>query len=163
MKTIFNSLLVLAAIAFSAFAFTACEDEPDKYEISGGNPVIRYIRPLGLESGDSIITGAYMDNRICIVGENLRSITKMLFNDQEAQLIPSLITDHTLIVTVPGTVPGEVFNKIFMINNSNDTTTYDFKVLVPGPTIISMNNEWAPAGDVQTIYGSYFIDDPNIK
>ena len=162
MKTIFNSLLVLAAIAFSAFAFTACEDEPDKYEISGGNPVIRYIRPLGLESGDSILTGAYMDNRICIVGENLRSITKMLFNDQEAQLIPSLITDHTLIVTVPGTVPGEVFNKIFMINNSNDTTTYDFKVLVPGPTIISMNNEWAPAGDVQTIYGSYFIDDPNV-
>ena len=34
MKTIFNSLLVLAAIAFSAFAFTACEDEPDKYEIT---------------------------------------------------------------------------------------------------------------------------------
>ena len=102
-----------------------------------------------------------MDNNICIVGENLRSITKMLFNDQEAKLVPSLITNNTLIVTVPSQIPGEVFNKIFMINNSNDTTTYDFKVLVPGPTINNMSNEWAKGGEQATIYGNYFVDDPN--
>jgi hypothetical protein len=102
-----------------------------------------------------------MDNSICIVGENLRSITKMFFNDQEAKLIPSLITDNTMIVTVPGKIPGEVFNKIFMVNNANDTTTYDFKVLVPGPTINNMTNEWAQGGEQATIYGNYFVDDPN--
>jgi hypothetical protein len=64
-------------------------------------------------------------------------------------------------VTVPGQIPGEVFNKIFMINNSNDTTTYDFKVLVPGPTINNMSNEWAKGGEQATIYGNYFVDDPN--
>lgn len=48
-----------------------------------------------------------------------------------------------------------------MINNSNDTTTYDFKVLVPGPTINNMSNEWAAAGEKATIYGNYFVDDPN--
>ena len=149
--------LVTCQIAF----LSSCEDEPDKYEISGGKPTIRYIRPLGLESADSILTGAYMDNNICIVGENLRSITKMFFNDQEAKLIPSLITDNTLIVTVPGRIPGEVFNKIFMVNNANDTTTYDFKVLVPGPTINNMTNEWAQVGEKATIYGNYFVDDPN--
>ena len=154
-------LLCTALVTCQVAFLSSCEDEPDKYEISGGKPTIRYIRPLGLESADSILTGAYMDNNICIVGENLRSITKMFFNDQEAKLIPSLITDNTLIVTVPGRIPGEVFNKIFMVNNANDTTTYDFKVLVPGPTINNMTNEWAQVGEKATIYGNYFVDDPN--
>jgi hypothetical protein len=141
--------------------FTSCEDEPDKYEISDGTPTIRYIRPVNIESADSILSGAFMDNNICIVGENLRSITKMFFNDQEAKLIPSLITDNTMIVTVPSQIPGEVFNKIFMVNNASDTTTYDFKVLVPAPSINNMSNEWAKAGEQATIYGNYFVDDPN--
>jgi hypothetical protein len=160
MKRLFNSLLLLSAFAVTA-VFTACEDEPDKYKISGGHPTIRYIRPVNVETSDSILTGAYMDNNICIVGENLRSITKMFFNDQEAKLVPSLITDHTMIVTVPGKIPGEVFNKIFMVNNDKDTTTYDFKVLVPGPSINSMTNEWAKAGEQAILYGNYFVDDPN--
>ncbi|MBQ9357827.1 MAG: hypothetical protein IJT98_11145 [Prevotella sp.] len=154
--------LYLALATTAMIGFTACEDEPDKYEISEGSPTIRYIRPVNVEAADSIITGAYMDNNICIVGENLRSITKMFFNDQEAKLIPSLITDNTMIVTVPGQIPGEVFNKIFMVNNSNDTTTYDFSVLVPGPNINNMSNEWAKAGETATIYGNYFVDDPNV-
>ena len=161
MKRIFKSLFLFSAVALTASVFTGCKDEPDKYEISGGTPTIRYIRPVNVESADSLLTGAYMDNNICIVGENLRSITKMLFNDQEAKLVPSLITNNTLIVTVPSQIPGEVFNKIFMINNSNDTTTYDFKVLVPGPTINNMSNEWAKGGEQATIYGNYFVDDPN--
>ncbi|MBO5548502.1 MAG: hypothetical protein J5954_02570 [Prevotella sp.] len=161
MKRLFNSLFLLGALAMTTAVFTGCKDEPDKYEVSGGTPSIRYIRPLGLESGDSIITGAYMDNSICIVGENLRSIVKMFFNDQEAKLIPSFITDNTMIVTVPSQIPNEVFNKIFMINQSNDTTTYDFQVLVPGPTVNNMSNEWAKGGEQATIYGNYFVDDPN--
>ena len=161
MKRIFKSLFLFSAVVLTASVFTGCKDEPDKYEISGGTPTIRYIRPVNVESADSLLTGAYMDNNICIVGENLRSITKMLFNDQEAKLVPSLITNNTLIVAVPSQIPGEVFNKIFMINNSNDTTTYDFKVLVPGPTINNMSNEWAKGGEQATIYGNYFVDDPN--
>ncbi len=162
MKRLFNSLFLLSALALTTVVFTGCKDEPDKYEVSGGTPTIRYIRPVGIDGADSLLVGAYMDNNICIVGENLRSIVKMLFNDQEAKLVPSLITDNTMIVTVPGQIPGEVFNKIFMINNSNDTTTYDFKVLVPGPTINNMNNEWAKPGEKAIIYGNYFVNDPNI-
>lgn len=161
MKRIYKSLLLLGALTLTTSVFTGCKDEPDKYEIADGTPTIRYIRTLGLESADSIITGAYMENNICIVGSNLRSITKLLFNDQEAQLIPSLITDNTLIVEVPDKIPGVVYDKIFMINNSNDTTSYDFQVLVPGPTINNMSNEWAKVGEKATIYGNYYVDDPN--
>ena len=161
MKKAYNILFLFVAL-IAAVGFTACADEPDKYEVADGNPTIRYIRPVDVASADSLLTGAYMDNEICIVGENLRSIVEMYFNDQKAQLIPSLITDNTLIVTVPGNIPGEVFNKIFMTNNKGVVTEYDFKVLVPGPKILTMDNEWAPADDVQHIYGSYFIDDPNV-
>ncbi|MCQ2257476.1 MAG: glycan-binding surface protein [Bacteroidaceae bacterium] len=157
MKKAYNILFL-----FVALIFASCADEPDKYEVTGGTPTISYIRPVDKASADSLLTGAFMDNEICIVGENLRSIVDMKFNDQKAQLIPSLITDNTLIVTVPGTIPGEVFNKIFMTNNKGVVTEYDFKVLVPGPKILTMENEWAPAGDAQSIYGSYFINDPNV-
>ena len=101
-------VLCAALITCQVALFTSCEDEPDKYEISDGTPTIRYIRPVNIESADSILSGAFMDNNICIVGENLRSITKMFFNDQEAKLVPSLITDNTMIVTVPSQIPGEV-------------------------------------------------------
>lgn len=161
MKKAYNILVLFAAL-IATVGFTSCADEPDKYEVADGTPTIRYIRPVDVASADSLLTGAYMDNEICIVGENLRSIVEMYFNDQKAQLIPSLITDNTLIVTVPGTIPDEVFNKIFMITKNSGTVEYDFKVLVPGPKILTMDNEWAPAGDVQKIYGSYFINDPNV-
>lgn len=161
MKKVYNILVLFAAI-ITAVGFTACADEPDKYEVTDGTPTIRYIRPVDIASADSLLTGAYMDNEICIVGENLRSIVEMYFNDQKAQLIPSLITNNTMIVKVPGTMPGEVMDKMFMTNNKGVVTEYDFKVLVPAPKIISMDNEWAPAGDVQNIYGSYFADDPNV-
>ena len=161
MKKAYNILFLFAAL-IAAVGFTACADEPDKYEVTDGTPTIRYIRPVDVASADSLLTGAFMENEICIVGENLRSIVELYFNDQKAQLIPSLITDNTLIVSVPGKIPGEVFDKIFMHNNKGEITEYPFKVLVPGPKVLSMDNEWAKAGDVQTIYGSYFIDDPNV-
>jgi hypothetical protein len=31
-----------------------------------------------------------------------------------------------------------------MVTSGGDTLTYDFKVVVPAPTISSMSNEWAP-------------------
>ena len=161
MKKLLNSLFLLTALTLTTSVFTGCKDEPDKYEVSDGNPTISYIRPLGTESADSLLTGAYMDNGICIVGNNLRSIVKMYFNDQEAKLIPSLITDNTMIVTVPGNIPNVVYNKIFMHNKDGEITEYDFKVLVPAPSINNMSNEWAKAGEQATIYGNYFVDDPN--
>lgn len=161
MKKAYNILFLFVAL-IAAVGFTACADEPDKYEVTDGTPTIRYIRPVDIASADSLLTGAYMENEICIVGENLRSIVEMYFNDKKAELIPSLITDHTMLVTVPREIPGEVFDKIFMTNNKGEVTEYPFKVLVPGPKILSMDNEWAKAGDEQNIYGSYFIDDPNI-
>lgn len=160
LNNIFKGLALM--LAASPVLLTSCEDEPDKYEIAGGHPVVNYIRPVDYDSRDSLITQASMRQTVCLVGQNLRSITELFFNDQKAVLNTSYITDNTLIVTVPGSLPGLVSDKIFMVNSAKDTTEYDFKVVVPGPTVSSMRNEWAKAGDEAVVYGSFFINDPNV-
>lgn len=154
--------LVLVGMILSGIMITSCEDEPDKYEIADGLPTVRYVRLTDPEVADSLVTGAYMSNTICLVGENLRSVYELYFNDQKAVLITSLITDNTLIVDVPSTIPGVATNKMYLVNKDRDTVTYDFSVFVPVPEITSMSNEYAKPGTEATIYGDYFIDDPNV-
>ena len=131
--------LALLAIFFTGIAITSCEDEPDKYEIAEGLPTVHYVRLPDPAVADSLITGSYLSNTICIVGDNLRSVYELYFNDQKAILNTSLMTDHT-----------------------KDTVAYDFNIQVPAPEITSMSNEYATPGTVVTINGNYFIDDPNV-
>ncbi|MBR1389276.1 MAG: IPT/TIG domain-containing protein [Prevotella sp.] len=150
--------ITLALVAFAALTTTSCKDEPDAYEIAYGIPSINFIRPVSASSCDSIITSASMQSTICIVGDNLRSVTGLLFNDQQAVLNTSYMTDNTLIVTIPNEIPGTVTDKIYFATNSNDTVTYDFHVVIPAPVVSSMSNEWAEAGEDVTIIGDYFLD-----
>lgn len=161
-KYISRIALTAAATLALAFCFTACEDEPDKFELSGGKPTIHYIRPITAEAADSLLTSAYLGNSICVVGDNLRSVYKMMFNDQVATLNNSYITDHTILVDIPNEIPSEVSNKIYFYNKSGDVVEYDFNILVPGPQITSMSCEYASVGSVATLYGDYFVDDPNV-
>ncbi len=153
-----NGALFAVALATVSAGFTSCEDEPDKYEVAGGTPTIDYVRPVDAASKDSLLTGASLNNTICIVGRNLRSVTKINFNDQAAVLNTSYMTDNTIIVTVPKNIPGKVTDKIYFITNNKDTLDYDFKTVVPAPTINGMSNEWAAPGEEVTIKGDYFLD-----
>ena len=158
MKNI-SRLFAATTFAVLAMVMTACEDEPDKYEVADGLPTVKYVRMTTPSASDSLIDGAYMANTICLVGDNLRSIYELYFNDQKAILNTSLMTDHTVIVDVPRTIPDNVTNRIYMVNAAKDTVAYDFKVLVPAPVVNSMSNEYAKPGSVATIYGDYLLDD----
>lgn len=153
-----KAIRALALLALAAPALTACDDEPDKYEIAGGTPNIFYIRMADAAQKDSLLTGAFMGQSIAIVGENLRSITQMFFNDQEAILNSSYMTDNVVFVTVPKTLSDNPTNKIYLINAANDTTTYDFMTLVPAPKVASISNEWAKDGEIATISGDFLLD-----
>ena len=142
--------------------FTSCKDQPDAFKLTDGTPEVLYIRMPYLSKSDSLLTQASLSSIICLVGNNLTSIKQMYFNDQKAQLNTSYITDHTLIVQIPSGIPDEVSDKIYMINQNNDTTIYDFHVIVPAPVVTSISCEYAKAGESVTIYGNYFIDDPNV-
>ena len=154
--------LALLTILFTGVAMTSCEDEPDKYEIAEGLPTVHYVRLPDPEVADSLITGSYLSNTICIVGDNLRSVYELYFNDQKAILNTSMMTDHTIIVDVPSAIPSVVTNKMYLVNINKDTVAYDFKIQVPEPEITSMTNEYATPGTEVTINGNYFIDDPNV-
>ena len=148
--------------ALTGFATVSCEDEPDKYEVAGGVPTVRYIRSPYAASADSLITAATTGSTVCLVGENLRSVYELYFNDRQAILNNSYITDNTLLVDVPQTIPGEVSDKIYMVTRSGQTVEYDFHVTVPAPTLTAMSCEYAPVGSEATITGNYFVDDPNV-
>lgn len=165
---------VLCLILLSAgMAFTACEDEPDKFKLTDGSPEVKYIRIAAdtstyksqgttINYSDLNATEAYMEATLCLVGNNLTSIKEMYFNDQKAVLNTSYITDHTLFVSVPSDIPNLVTDKIYMVNKDGDTTTYDFHVIVPAPTVSSLSYEYAPAGSEVTLNGDYFVNDPNV-
>ena len=160
-SSIFQSLSVALAIV-TGFTFQSCNDNPDKYEMTDGVPEVHYVRVPNPASADSLLVQAFMDNTICLVGTNLKSISELWFNDQKALLNSSFLTDNTLLVTIPKTIPEIVTNKIYMITKEKDTVTYDFGVQVPEPYVSSISCEYAKDGDVVTLYGDYFINDANV-
>ncbi len=149
--------LVIAAVAVISFTVTSCKDEPDKYKIADGVPTVYYVRSPYASQRDSLMSGAYMGNTICIVGDNLRSIVELYFNDQPAVLNTSFITDNTLLCDVPKELPNNPTDKIYMKTQSGEIVSYDFQVLIPSATANSMSNEWAKVGEQVTIYGDYFL------
>ena len=119
----------IAAIALAAsFAAVSCNDQPDAFVQADGVPVLHYIR---YADRDIVIDQAFMEETVCLVGDNLRSINQLFFNDQKAILNTSYMTDNTLLVTVPKEMPAEQTDKIYMITAAKDTVKADFKSCDP--------------------------------
>ena len=145
----------MAALAVCAgFLAVSCEDQPDAFVATDGIPQVDYVRYV---DRDIVITQAFMEETVCLVGENLRSINQLWFNDQQAILNTSLMTENTLIAAVPKTFAKVQTDKIYMITTAADTVTYDFKVLPPAPVVKKMSNEYAKPGEIVTITGQYFL------
>ena len=153
---------VFPAVAVMVSFMASCEDQPDKFELTGGVPTIDFVRVPNIASSDSIITGAYLSSTVCLVGENLTSIKEIYFNDKKAVLNTSYITGTTLLVDMPGTIPVDVTDKMYLITSGNDTVEYPFKTLVPAPSIVTMNNEYLEGGKPGKIIGDYFADNDEV-
>ena len=161
MKKYMKGLLLAVGALSLAMGYTSCEDDQDAFKLTGGQPVIKYIRPQDIAAKDSLLTGAFTGTGICIVGENLTSIKEMYFNDCKAILNTSYITYNTMLVTVPNTIPANNTGKIYMITSAQDTCTYDFNVKVPAPTVLLMKCEYVKVGDEAMVIGQNFVNDPN--
>ena len=75
-KRYINWLLV-SMLTITSFTVMSCKDQPDKYEIADGTPTVYYVRSPYASQKDSLMTGAYMGNTVCLVGDNLRSIVEL--------------------------------------------------------------------------------------
>lgn len=150
----------LAILLLAVASFTACDkdelniNDPDQ----GGVPVVRYIRPCDVDVSDSLLSSAYLGNRIAIIGENLAGVTSIYFNDIKAKLNPNFVTNNSIIVTIPSDIPG-VKQDLIKLYTKNDSSYYTFETKVPAPSITSMTCEYVADGDIANIQGNYFIND----
>lgn len=169
--------LLFAIMAIAGLTLTSCKDQPDKYETTDGTPSVDYIRNLSTEIKSSrdaadmhytngeLVEEASPQSTLALIGSNMRSVVKVMFNDKEAVLNNSYITDNVLIVDVPKGVPSEVTDKIYLYNTSGQVTTVDFKVVIPAPSINTMSCEYAKPGTIAKVIGEYIVtyDDSPIE
>ncbi|MCB0573071.1 MAG: hypothetical protein KDC61_00705 [Saprospiraceae bacterium] len=130
----------------------------DDNTASDGEPVVYYIRSTDPGKSDSLIVGSFMGSLIAIVGDNLGNTRELWFNDQQATLNPTYITDKTILVSVPSTVPTVVTNKMRFVFADGTEMLYDFSVNVPEPLLGSIKCEYVPDGGTVVLEGDFFFD-----
>jgi len=166
--------LLLAFVAMAGIALTSCKDQPDAYEVTDGTPTVDYIRNLSTEIKSSrdaddmhytngeLVEEASPQSTLALIGSNLRSVVRVFFNDKEAVLNNSYITDNVLIVDVPKGVPVDVTDKIYLYNQDGAVTSVDFKVVIPPAEINTMSCEYAEPGTIAKVIGDYIVDNDNV-
>jgi hypothetical protein len=163
MKNIISKTLLACLLLPTAFTFTACQqEESGKYEMTGGVPVVKYVRYPGSENPDRLLDGALMGENVILVGDNLTSIKELYFNDQKALLNINFITANALFTSVPTSVPQERTDKIWMVTGSGERVGYDFEVRIPAPKLDRIKCEMLPEDAEAVLYGDYFFDS-NLK
>ena len=154
MKTLNNVLLFIMAFALAG-SFASCKKDS---LANGGKPKIDYVRITNPNSSDSLLVGAHQGNMIAIMGENLGGAKQMWFNDQQANLNPTFVTNTSILVNVPSQIPKVISNKLKIYFGNGDSLLYDFEVQISKPVLNGMLCEYVNTGNVATIQGNYFYE-----
>lgn len=152
-----HAAIWLLTLLLSGLIFQACEGDGSEMVM----PEVSYVRITDAASSDSLVTHAFMGNTIAIMGNNLKDVDEIWFNDQKAFINFAFVTNTSIIVTIPNIIPTTVTNLMLLVNsNKIDTLRYPFGVDVPAPLVSSMLCEYVPDGGTAVIHGNFFIDDP---
>lgn len=144
---------LIPVILLGLIVISSCEDNEDV-----GDPVIHYVRVTNPESSDSLLVGAFLGDLVAIIGENLGGTREIWFNDLEAFINPTYVTDKSILVNLPSLAPKEVNNKLRLVFKNGSTLEYDFKVEISDPVLTAMRSEYAPAGTKTPIVGDFFFE-----
>lgn len=139
----------------------SCTEDLNDPDITGekdGPAEIHYIRVTDPTVSDSLLDGAFLGALIAIVGDNLGDTKELWFNDQKALLNPTYVTDKSIIVNVPTSVPTEVTDEMRLVFSDGSELTYPFKINVPAPIISGIKSEYVPAGGTAVIKGDFFFE-----
>lgn len=145
--SIYIRQLTILSIFLSLVIVSCTEDEE-------GTPSISNIRVV---PKDSAISAGEFGLLIAIQGTNLGSVHKVYFNDLEAQLIPTFVTNTNIILPVPSEGPNEINNKVTLVTRSGKSVTADFNVILPKPIINQLYNEFPKPGSETSVLGQYFF------
>jgi len=160
-KNIYKSILLLAGIAMMAIFASSCDKNNSD---NGGVPYISYVRIADPASADSLLVAASQGQLIAIIGGNLQHTQQVWFNDQQAKLAATYISNTCVFANVPTQIPMDITNKMKLIFSGGDSLLYDFTVTISKPQIkgadktspYGMDCEYVADGDYATVYGQYF-------
>lgn len=157
MNTSIFSIYRRAAFLFAAAALlltVAC-----KKDNNYGAPSIRQIRAISPKPNDSVLTAALPGQIVVIQGSHLATTSQIYFDGFAAAVNTSLFSDTTLVITVPSiawdSVPNGKLNTVDVVT-AGGKVTYKFNITPPTPSITSLSNEMALAGQTLVINGNSF-------
>ena len=150
MKSFNKFLLFILMAAGVASILIACKKD------NTANPSISYVRVTNPDSSDSLLVGAGQGQLIAIVGNDLKDAVEIWFNDQQARLTPTYITNTSILVSVPSQIPATVTNKLKIKFKNGYELLYNFEVQISKPLVSSMDCEFVNDGDVAVFNGNYF-------
>ncbi|MDR0412980.1 MAG: glycan-binding surface protein [Dysgonamonadaceae bacterium] len=153
-----KNIIYKAFFLLPLLAFVSCQEEtPGKYEMTDGVPTVHYIRYQDKDLEEQLLEGAFMNENIVIIGENLTSIREVWFNNVKAALNINFITKNTLFCAVPRDLPSVRTDKMYLVTGKNDTVAYDFEVKIPAPVLSRIKCEMVPEGGLAVLTGDYFL------
>jgi len=153
-----SAMIMLLITLFTGLLFQACDGNEEEMFM----PEISYVRITDPLKSDSLVAHAFMGSTVAIMGNNLKDVDEIWFNDQKAFVNFSFVTNSTIIVTIPAIIPATVTNMMLLVNsNKVDTLKYPFGVDVPAPLVNSLLCEYVVDGGTAVVKGNFFIDDPS--
>ncbi|WP_187263491.1 glycan-binding surface protein [Pontibacter beigongshangensis] len=136
--------------------FSGCSDEENLP--NNGKPMINYIRVTRPEASDSLIAKAGQGSMIAIIGQNLGNAREIWFNNLQAALTPTFITNTSILTRIPSQIPTVISNRMKIVFANGDSLIHDFTVDISKPTVTEMLSEYVNDGEVATITGDYFYE-----
>ena len=107
-----------------------------------------------LKAFDSTVVGGRYSTQYAIIGTNLATTTDVKLNGVSVYFNPALLTDNSIIFTLPNTIPFAAQSNKLTVTTKYGTVDFGFPILQPPPQIVSFSPLAGSAGDVLTITGT---------
>ena len=138
MKTIKSRLWYMAFLAsVLSFGILSCSED----EV--GTPSITGVRVV---AKDSTILGGEFGLPVAIQGRNLSSVREVYFNDVQAEIVPTYMTDRNILVFIPDAGPTDVTNTITVVSSTGKRVSCVFQTIIPPPMVINLKKEISKTG-----------------
>jgi hypothetical protein len=123
-----------------------------------GAPIISYIRNDAAAPNDSIVDAIFPDQRINLVGYNLKGATKITFQGVEVDLSSVVYTDTSAVMQVPIDFSNADITLANTINYTTSLGSAAFHIGIVGPPLITnISNENPTEGSTVYISGYSFV------
>lgn len=107
---------------------------------------------------DSVTNAGNLGEYYLIEGSNLGSATSVTFNGTIAYFDRAMVTDHSILVQIPGNVPffGPQATDSLMVTTLYGKAYYKFSIIPPPPTVSAVSNYDFYAGSQISLKGVGF-------